>query len=66
MLLSIRFPLYGLGLPRCCLVFYLRPEAPHSAADRFEIVGMLRDPWRRRFPSSKVSAQRCYDLPLFR
>jgi hypothetical protein len=59
MLLS-RFPLYGLGLPCCCLVFYLRPEAPHSAADRFKTVGMLQAPWRRRFPPSKASAQRCY------
>ena len=45
--LSIKLPLYGLGLVCCCLVFYLRPEAPHGAGDVSRFLAILRDHWRR-------------------
>jgi uncharacterized membrane protein len=47
MLLSLKFPLWGLGLICCCLVFYMRPEAPHSAGEGSRIFTILRAPWRR-------------------
>jgi hypothetical protein len=48
MALSVKFPLYGLGLVCCCLLFYLRPEAPHRAGERSRILSILGAPWRRR------------------
>jgi len=47
MVLSVKFPLYGLGLVCCCLVFYLRPEAPHTAGNRSRFLAILRAPRRR-------------------
>lgn len=46
--LSVKFPLYGLGLVCCCLVFYLRPEAPHTAGERSRILSVLGARWRLR------------------
>jgi uncharacterized membrane protein len=54
MVLSVKFPLYGLGLVCCCLVFYLRPEAPHSVGKGSRILAILRAPWRRRVPPSNA------------
>jgi uncharacterized membrane protein len=54
MVLSVKFPPYGLGLVGCCLVFYLRPEAPHSAGERSRILGPLRARWCRRVPPRKA------------
>ena len=48
MVLSFKFPLWGLGLVCCCLVFYLRPEAPRGAGEGTRIFTILRAPWRRR------------------
>ena len=47
MLLSLKFPLGGLALVCCCLLFYLRPEAPHSVSGGSRILAILRTPWRR-------------------
>jgi hypothetical protein len=44
MVLSVKFPLYGLGLVCFCLLFYLRPDAPRS--ERSRILAFLRGPWR--------------------
>jgi len=46
MVLSVKFPLYGLGLVCFCLVFYLRPEAPRG--ERSRILAFLRAPWRQK------------------
>jgi uncharacterized membrane protein len=51
----LQFPWYGLGLACCCLVFYLRPEAPHAAGEGVRILAILRAPWRRRVPPSNVN-----------
>jgi uncharacterized membrane protein len=48
MVLSIKFPLYGLGLVVCSLIFYLRPEAPHGARADSRIFRILPGRWRRR------------------
>jgi uncharacterized membrane protein len=48
MVVSVKFPLYGLGLVCCCLLFYLRPEAPRGAGEATRIFATLRVPWRRR------------------
>jgi uncharacterized membrane protein len=42
MVLSLKFPLYGLGLVCCCLIFYPRPDAPHGTRERGGIVAMVR------------------------
>jgi hypothetical protein len=41
MLLSVKFPLWSLGLVCCCLVFYLRPEAPHGIGEGIGIFAIL-------------------------
>jgi TMEM175 potassium channel family protein len=46
MVLSVKFPLCGLGLVCCCLVFYLRPEAPHGGGNASRFLATLRTPWR--------------------
>jgi len=56
MVVSVKFPLYGLGLVCCCLLFYLRPEAPHGAGVGSTIFAILRVPWRRRVPPSDANA----------
>jgi hypothetical protein len=48
MVLSVRFPFYGLGLVCCCLIFYLRPEAPRGACEGTRLFAALKAPWRRR------------------
>ena len=57
MLLSLKFPLWGLALVCCCLLFYLRPEAPHSVTGGSRILAILRAPWRRRVPPSNANAK---------
>ena len=47
MAMSVKFPLWGLGLVCCCLVFYVRPEAPRGVARGIKI---LTVPWHRRIP----------------
>jgi uncharacterized membrane protein len=59
MVLSVKFPAYGLGLVGSCLVFYLRPEAPHSGGERSRILGPLRVRWRRRVPPRNANAEPC-------
>ncbi len=56
MLLSVKFPLRGLGLVCCCLVFYLRPEAPHGVGEGTRVFAILRAPWRRRVPPRNANA----------
>ena len=56
MVVSVKFPLYGLGLVGCCLLFYLRPEAPHAAGEGSRTLAILRVPWRRRVPPSDANA----------
>jgi uncharacterized membrane protein len=53
MVLSVKFPLYGLGLICFCLVFYLRPEAPRTEGSR--ILAFLLSPWRRRVRPSNAA-----------
>ena len=57
MVLSVKFPPYGLGLVGACLIFYLRPEAPHSASDRSRSLGSLRARWHRRVPPSNANTE---------
>jgi uncharacterized membrane protein len=56
MVVSVRFPRYGLGLVGCCLLFYLRPEAPHGARERSRMFAILQILWRRRVPPSDANA----------
>jgi uncharacterized membrane protein len=46
MVVSVKFPLLGLGLVSCCLVFYLRPEAPQGVRQGTRISAALKAPWR--------------------
>jgi uncharacterized membrane protein len=48
MLLSLKYPLSGLGLVCCCLVFYLRPEAPRGVGQGARIFTILKGPWRQK------------------
>jgi uncharacterized membrane protein len=57
MVLSVKFPPYGLALVGFCLVFYLRPEAPHSAVEHSRILAPLRVRWRRRVASRNADAE---------
>jgi len=57
MVLSVKFPPYGLGLVGFCLVFYLRPEAPQAAGDRSRILGPLRARWCRRVRPRNANAE---------
>lgn len=51
MILSTKFPLYGLGLIVCCLIIYLRPEAPGIARAGSRISRILPARWCRERPS---------------
>jgi len=57
MVLSVKFPPYGLGLVGCSLVFYLRPQAPHSGGERSRILGPLRARCRRRVPPRNTNPE---------
>jgi uncharacterized membrane protein len=59
MLLSLKFPLWGLGLVCCCLVLCLRPEAPREIGEGTSAFAVLKASWRR---SARPEKHKCVAL----